>query len=71
MLRQLVGWVAAISGMGLWISAKFLGIGPMVGMSRTTEFVLIVVLCWGGLTLVFLRSRYRDESPPDASTDSD
>jgi len=44
MLRQLVGWVAAISGMGLWLSAKYLGIGPMVGMNSTTEFVLIVVL---------------------------
>jgi hypothetical protein len=57
--------------MGLWLSAKFLGIGPMVGMNRTTEFVLIVVLCWGGLTLIYLRSGRGDEAPPDAGTEND
>jgi hypothetical protein len=71
MLRQFVGWVSAISGMGLWLSAKHLGIGPMVGMNRTTGFVLIVVLCWGGLVLIYLRSGGRDKAPPDAGTESD
>jgi hypothetical protein len=67
MPRQFVGWVAAISGMGLWLSAKHLGIGPMVGMDRTAAFVLIAVLCWGGLALI--GSGRRDEAPPDTGTD--
>jgi hypothetical protein len=43
----------------------------MVGMNRTTGFVLIVVLCWGGLVLIYLRSGGRDKAPPDAGTESD
>ena len=69
MLRQLVGWVAAISGLGLWLSAKYLGIGPIVGMDRTAAFALIAVLCWGGLVLT--GSGRRDEAPPDGGLEGE
>lgn len=52
MSRRIVGWVMALTGLALWLPARFLGRGPLVGMDGTLTVVLVAVLCWGGLLLL-------------------
>jgi len=57
MLLRYIGWVAIISGLGLWLPAKLFGVGPMADMGTAQGFVLLAILCWGGLVLTGIGSK--------------
>lgn len=70
MLTKTLGVLMVLAGAGLWLPAKFMGIGPLAEMGSGWAFALLAVLCWGGLLMMGAGEKREGEpgssvSPPD------